>query len=164
MTSADDGQMADGSPGGVRLALYVQPPVAGGRVATVDRLTALAAEGAIQEYDITVVRGPVIVSEAGRGEASDELAAETATLAAWEQGELRSAFDASRSATRTGRQVRRLSLPEECLAVYAAGELVAVFPCTDGTTTWTAADFLDSYETSRQCPPELRSSLRLPTA
>lgn len=158
--STDNGGPNPGAvPAGVTLGLYVTPPVSGSRVAAIDRVTALSADDAIEGYDITVVRGDVILSDGGRAGAEDDLADELGRLAAWTSGPVRSGLDGHRTSTRTGRAVRKLSVPELCLAVYEHGELVGVFPCTDGERTWTATDLLDSFERTGGFPPNTGLSL-----
>ncbi len=140
----------------ITLRLYVTTPVVGTRVATIDRLTTLSADGSIEDYEITVVRGDVILSDGGRDAGDDDdLTAALAAIAAWTHGEIRSALDGQRTSTRTGRAVRTLALPERTLAVDEGDRLVGVFPCTDGDRTWTVTDFLDSYKSNGAFPPGL---------
>jgi hypothetical protein len=141
------------APEQVRFALYVQPPVSGDRTTTIDRLTDLKTAGALDEYEIVVVGGEVILSEGGRTIEEDR-AEELGTLAAWTSEVAHSSIDVEELSTRMGRSVRKLSMPSMLLAVYHREDLVAVFPCTDGTHTWTVRDALDSYESTGEFPSE----------
>lgn len=137
----------------VSLVLYAQTPVVGIRAETVDRLTALNSEEAIGSFDVETVRGEIIVSQGKNGETGD-LPGDLDALTEWRGPDIRPTFEVESGWTRTGRTVRTLSVPEMVLAVYVAGELSCVFPCTDGEDTWSVADFLDSYESSRESPEE----------
>lgn len=138
--------------GNISLTLYVQTPVSGVRAETVDRLTALNAEDTIEAFDVETTRGELIVSQ-GRDGAKGDLPDEFDALTEWRGPGVRPTFEIESGWTRTGRVVETLSLPKMVLAVYVADGLACVFPCTDGEETWSVADFLDSYESSRE-PPE----------
>lgn len=156
MVGGNGGDPLEAATAGVTLELYVTAPVAGTRVATIDRLTALSAEGAVEDYEVTVVRDEVILSDGGRDAGDDDdLIAALAVIASWTRGEVRSALAEERTSTRTGRAVRTLVLPERTLAVYEGDRLVGVFPCTDGDRAWTVNDFLNSYNNDGAFPPGL---------
>jgi hypothetical protein len=150
----------DGSEGEIKhgeeisLTLYVQTPVSGIRTETIDRLTALNAEDAIEAFDVETTRGEIIVSQ-GRDGSTGDLPGDLDTLTEWRGPDVRPTFQVESGWTRTGRTVRTLSLPEMVLAVYVADGLSWVFPCTDGEDTWSVARFLDSYESSREPPDGL---------
>jgi hypothetical protein len=135
----------------ISLDLYVQTPVVGPRTETVDRLTALNGEGAIASFDVKTVREEIIVSQ-GRDGGKGDLPGDLDALTEWRGPDIRPTFEVESGWTRTGRTVRTLSVPEMVLAVYVAGELSCVFPCTDGADTWSVGDFLDSYESSGESP------------
>jgi hypothetical protein len=135
----------------ISLTLYVRTPVSGTRTETIDRLTALNAEDAIEAFDVETVREEIIVSQ-GRDERASDLPGEFDTLTEWRGTDVRPTFEVESGWTRTGRTVRTLSLPEMVLAVYTAGRLSCVLPCTDGKQTWTVGEFLDQYESSREPP------------
>lgn len=138
----------------ISLTLYVRRPVAGPRTETIDRLTTLDVDGAIEGFDVQTVREEVIVSQ-GRDEEDSGLPGEFDALVEWRGPSVRPTFDVESGWTRTGRTVRTLSLPEMVLAVYAAGSLCCVLPCTDGEVTWTVEEFLDRYESARTAPEGL---------
>ncbi|GGM60099.1 hypothetical protein J2752_001748 [Halarchaeum rubridurum] len=141
---------AEGDETPVRLVLYVRRPVAGERTVAIDRLSALAAAGAIDEFEIETVRREVMLSEAG-----DDDTAALRALATWSAGDVRSTLAVETRASRLGRSVRTLVLPELTLAVYEGDDLAWVFPCTDGTRTWTVSDCFDGYETTGAVPEEI---------
>jgi hypothetical protein len=136
----------------ITLTLYVRKPVAGIRTETIDRLSALDAEGAIEGFDVQTVREEIIVSQ-GRDEAESDLPGNFDALTEWRRGGVQPTFEVESGWTRTGRTVRTLSIPEMVLAVYTADGLSCVLPCTDGELTWTVQEFLDQYESSGE-PPE----------
>ena len=133
----------DGTP--VRLVLYVRRPVAGERTVAIDRLSALAAAGVVDEFEIETVQREVILSEGG-----DD--ADLQALAAWSAGDVHSTLSVETRTSRLGRSVRTISLPEVTLAVYEGDTLAWVFPCTDGSRTWSVADCFDGYETAESVP------------
>ncbi|GGN09587.1 HTH domain-containing protein [Halarchaeum nitratireducens] len=135
----------DGTP--IRLVLYVRRPVAGERTVAIDRLSALAAAGVVDEFEIETVQGEVILSEGG-----DDDTADLQALAAWSAGDVRSTLSVETRTSRLGRSVRTIALPEVTLAVYEGDTLAWVFPCTDGTRTWSVADCFDGYETAESVP------------
>ncbi|MFB6297485.1 MAG: HTH domain-containing protein [Salinirussus sp.] len=141
----------------LHLALYVRRPVAGSRTVVIDRLGALDADGAIGGFEIRTVPGEVVVPERG----ADDLSAALATLAEWRGPGIRPTFEVEEDSSRMGRSIRSISLPETIVAPFADRTPACVFPCTDGTRTWTVTDFLDSYETARQTPPGV--DVALPT-
>jgi len=138
----------------ISLTLYVQTPVAGVRTETIDRLNALSVERAIKGFDVRTIREEIIVSQ-GRDEEASDLPGDFDALTKWRGPDVRPTFEIESGWTRTGRTVRTLSLPEMVLAVYGAGELACVLPCTDGADTWTVGEFLDQYESAREPPDGL---------
>lgn len=148
-------------PENVSFALYVQSPVAGTKTETIDRLNALDVAGAIASFDVRTVREEFIVSQRQNRTTAD-IPGELVEAVEWCGTELSPAFGTEKVRTRLGRTVQRLSPPETVLVVYVDRELVCVFPCTDGTRTWTVEDFLDSYETSREPPARIDIDLRVP--
>jgi hypothetical protein len=59
---------------------------------------------------------------------------------------VRPAFDVKTVSSIVGRTRELLTLPMMSLAVSIDGDLVGVFPCSDGERTWTIVDCLDAYE------------------
>jgi hypothetical protein len=150
-TSVNENHGGTGREEVITLTLYVQTPVSGVRTETIDRLTALSVERAIEEFDVQTVREEFIVSQ-GRDEETSDLPGEFDALTEWRERDVQPTFEVESGWTRTGRTVRTLSLPEMVLAVYTADDLACVFPCTDGAETWTVEEFLDQYESSRELP------------
>lgn len=146
------GSPANEAPGGEpTVALYVQRPVAGERTEAIDRLDALNADGAIASLEIRTVGEEVVVPRSGERD-PDAGVADLATLAEWRGPDVRPTFHVRDARTRTGRTVRKCAPPSIALGVHAGGNLVCVFPCTDGDRDWSVADFLDSYEDGRDLP------------
>lgn len=139
-------------------SLYVRSPVAGDRTVAIDRLSALRVDGAIDDYDIeTVGEERLLAAETAPG--SEEDGDPLVTLAEWEHGELRSDLELQEAATRTGRSVRKVELPELLLVIHEGDTVRCVFPCTDGSRTWTAWEFLDTYADGEGSDATLEASL-----
>lgn len=146
----DDGSTASADSGfeapageGVRLALRLRPPVAGVSTALVDRLSRLRAEGVIEGFDVECWPDEVSLS----GGAHPEVVAAFRRYERWAGRNgvsLRPAFDVRSVSPLVGARRELLVLPAACLAAYGDGELVGVFPCTDGDHTWTVEDCLDA--------------------
>lgn len=141
-----------GQPPPISCSLFVQPPVAGDRTVTIDRLTALRAAGAIDTVEITTVRDEVLLAEAGDRRETTALGAAFEPLVEWTNGDFVPTFEPAADTSRMGRSVRRVEPPAITLAVYGREELVCVFPCRDDDRTWDVADFLDSFETDGSMP------------
>lgn len=145
--------LADRAPASVTLALYAQTPVAGRRTVAIDQLSALAVDGAIGEYEIETVRQEQVLADDGAGDAER---AGLLELAEWRGTDAKPDLEVRSTSTRTGRPVRELTLPELVLAVHANGEVVAVFPCTDGDRRWSVEDALESLGASGGLPDGVR--------
>jgi len=139
-------------------SLYVRTPVAGRRTVTIDRLSALAATDAIDDFEIETVERRRILADGddlGAGRHQDDLA----SLAAWETGTVESTVEVRAESSRLGRTVRAIEPPDRVLAVRHDDTPACVFPCTDGTTTWSVSEFLDSFERRGETPEGLDVSL-----
>jgi hypothetical protein len=148
-SGTSDGDVGQG--GKRRLVLRVRPPVAGATTAIIDRLGRLRAEGVVGAFDIEY--WPHEVSLAGDGH--PEVVATFERYEAWadRQGvSLRPAFEVRSVSPLVGERRELLRLPMACLAVHEDGDLVGVFPCTDGRETWTVTDCLEAVATTGELP------------
>ncbi len=128
---------------GVRLLLWLRPPVAGVSTTLVDRLARLQAEGTIEGFDVECWPDEVSLSSDGH----PEVVGAFRRYERWaERNEvsLRPAFDVRSVSPLIGAHRELLRLPAACLAAYENGDLARVFPCTDGDHTWTVEDCLDA--------------------
>lgn len=140
-----------GRSDGLRLVLRVRPPVAGPVTTVIDRLGRLRAEGTVEGFDIQCWPDEVSLS----GDTHPEVVATFERYEAWadEQGvSLRPAFDVRSVSPLVGERRELLRLPTACLAVHEDGDLVGVFPCTDGDDTWTVADCLEAVAATGETP------------
>jgi hypothetical protein len=150
--SADCGTTDEGGRDeGLRLVLRVRPPVAGPATTVINRLGRLRAEGVVEAFDIEY--WPDEVSLAGDGHPEVVETFERYETWAAEHGvSLRPAFDVRSVSPLVGERRELLRLPMACLAVHEDGDLVGVFPCTDGDETWTVTDCLEAVATAGELP------------
>jgi len=134
------------SDDGLTLTLWTRRPVCGPRTTIIDRLSALRTAGAISDFSINT--WPEEIGLGGRGQESELLE----TIDRFEQWaadhglSLRPPFETRTSSLLVGGSEEVLLTPMLLVAVYEDGELVAVYPCTDGEYTWTVTEFLDGLE------------------
>ena len=132
--------------------LWSRRPVCGPRTTAIDQFTELAATGVIDDFDIQTWPEEIPVSQ--RNEHGEVLA----TVDRYEQWaterglSLRPPFETRTSSLLVGGSTEVLRLPMIAVAVYADDDLVGVYPCTDGDTTWSVTDCIDSLTAD---PPAL---------
>ncbi|NHN61728.1 hypothetical protein G9463_00175 [Haloarcula sp. JP-Z28] len=143
-----DNHRSDESVGGeIAVHLWSRRPVCGPRTTAIDRFTELAATGVIDDFDIQTWPEEIPVSQ--RSEHGEVLA----TVDRYEQWaterglSLRPPFETRTSSLLVGGSTEVLRLPMIAVAVYADDDLVGVYPCTDGTTTWSVTDCIDALTT-----------------
>ena len=140
-----DNHGSDESVGGeIAVHLWSRRPVCGPRTTAIDRFTELAATGAIDDFDIQTWPEEIPVSQ--RTEHGEVLE----TVDQYEQWakerglSLRPPFETRTSSLLVGGSTEVLRLPMIAVAVYADDDLVGVYPCTDGETTWSVTDCIDA--------------------
>jgi DNA-binding Lrp family transcriptional regulator len=136
----------DATPGAVSMVLRARTPVCGSRTTVINRLGRLRATGVIDEFEVRTWPDEVVLSaETDGGEAVETF--EQFERWADDRGlSVRPAFDVKTVSSIVGRTRELLTLPMMSLAVSIDGDLVGVFPCSDGERTWTIVDCLDAYE------------------
>jgi len=161
---ADDtgsgGSMTD--PSGVSMVLYARRPVCGARTETLNRLTGLHSGDDIDDFEVETWPNEVVLDD------KDGHATLVTTFRMFEEWaaergvSVRPPFEVRTAGSLVGNSQEVLVLPALCLAVYDES-LAGVFPCTDGTTTWTVPEYLDAYEAAEDRPPgidDLRDAAR----
>lgn len=149
-TDADSGreraERGDATPAAVSMVLRARTPVCGSRTTVINRLGRLRATGVIDEFEVRTWPDEVVLSaETEAGEAVETFE----QFEAWADDRglsVRPAFDVKTVSSIVGRTRELLTLPMMSLAVSVDGDLVGVFPCSDGERTWTIGDCLDAYE------------------
>lgn len=148
--------------GGLVMRLWTRRPVCGPRTTVIDRLSALRTAGAIDDFSVNT--WPEEIALAGENRETDLL--ETIDqLEAWAADHglsLRPPFGTRTSSLLVGGSEEVLLTPMLLLAVYEDGELIGVYPCTDGEYTWTVSEFLDGVEADADRERNLPSSVSTP--
>ncbi|WP_135302042.1 HTH domain-containing protein [Haloarcula amylovorans] len=131
---------------GLTVDLWTRRPVCGPRTTVIDRLSSLRTAGTLDDFAVTTWPEEIVVS--GRTNHSrlldtvdgfEEWAAENGLT-------LRPPFETRTASLLVGGSKEVLTTPMMLAAAYEDGELVGVYPCTDGERTWTIGEFLDALE------------------
>ncbi|EMA33142.1 HTH domain-containing protein [Haloarcula japonica] len=130
--------------GEIAVQLWSRRPVCGPRTTAIDRFTELAATGVVDDFDIQTWPEEISVSQ--RSEHGEVLeTVDRYEQWATERGlSLRPPFETRTSSLLVGGSTEVLRLPMIAVAVYADDDLVGVYPCTDGETTWSVTDCINA--------------------
>lgn len=138
--------------GGLVVDLWVRPPVCGPRTTVIDRLSSLRAAGTLDDFDVTTWPEEIPLTADNR---QAELLETVESYEAWaaERGlSLRPPFETRTATLLVGDSEDVLTTPVLLAAAHEDGDLVGIFPCTDGTETWTISEFLDALEAGVEHP------------
>lgn len=138
------------STAGLHVALWTRRPVCGPRTTVIDRLSSLRTKEALTDFSVTTWPDEVVIS--GRNRRS-ELLETVETFEAWAADQdlsLRPPFETRTASLLVGGSKEVLTTPMMLAVVYEDGELTGIYPCTDGTETWTIPDFLDALESEAE--------------
>ena len=147
---------------GLELTLWTRRPVCGPRTTIIDRLSALRTAGAIEDF--TINTWPEEIGLDGMGQESEILE----TIDRFEQWaadhglSLRPPFETRTSSLLVGGSEEVLLTPMLLAAVYEDGDLIGVYPCTDGEYTWTVTEFLDGLAADAESVTTLPESVTTP--
>jgi len=133
---------------GVLARLWTRRPVSGQQIEVIDRVSALASGGGLDDFDVQTWPDKVVYS--GHTQRSD-IVETYETVSAWADEHDRAVeppFERQTVTSLVGRTEEILTLPVLCLTVYEDGELRGVFPNQDGDRTCGIMDFLDAYEST----------------
>lgn len=152
-----------GDTGSLEVELWVRRPVCGPRTTVIDRLGALRTAGTIDDFSVTSWPEEIALTGDDRQE---ELLSTIERFEDWatDRGlSLRPPFETRTASLLVGDSEDVLTTPMLLAAAYEGGELVGVYPCTDGTETWTIQEFLDALEAdAERSPAEAGPSTVLP--
>jgi len=144
------------------LTLWTRRPVCGPRTTVIDRLSALHTSGVIDDFSVKTWPEEITLTRKNRESDRLETIDRLEQWAADHGLSLRPPFETRTSSLLVGGSEEVLLTPMLLLAVYEDGELVGVYPCTDGQYTWTVTEFLDGLEADGERSTELPSSVRTP--
>jgi hypothetical protein len=137
----------------LEISLWVRRPVCGPRTTVIDRLSALRTAGALADFDVTTWPEEIALTGENRQE---ELLATIEGFEDWaaDRGlSLRPPFEARTASLLVGDSEDVLRTPMLLAAAYEGDDLVGIYPCTDGTKTWTIPEFLDALEAGDERTP-----------
>lgn len=151
-TGQTDENGQGGMTAGLEVDLWVRRPVCGPRTTAIDRLSALRTAGAVTDFDVTTWPEEIALTGDNRQE---DLLATIERFEDWaaDRGlSLRPPFEARTASLLVGDSEDVLTTPMLLAAAYEDGDLVGIYPCTDGTKTWTISEFLDALEGGAERP------------
>jgi len=151
------------SAAGYRVNLWVRRPVCGPRTTVIDRLSSLAASGVLADFSVTTWPEEIVLTGRNR---QGELLETIEGFESWAADHglsLRPPFETRTASLLVGESEDVLTTPMMLAAAYDDDTLVGIYPCTDGTKTWTISEFLDELEAGEEgAPPELAEQSDLP--
>lgn len=139
---------------GISVVLWTRRPVCGPRTTVIDRLSSLRTAGMLDDFTVRTWPDQLVVSDQGH---HDDILATIEEYENWaaEHGlSLRPPFERRTASLLVGGSKEVLTTPLVAAAVYDADDLVGVYPCRDGSRTWTVVEFLDAAETGTELPHE----------
>ena len=133
--------------------LWVRRPVCGPRTTAIDRLSALRTAGVLADFDVTTWPEEIALTGDNRQEALLTTIEGFEDWAAERGLSLRPPFETRTASLLVGDSEDVLTTPMLLAAAYEGEELVGIYPCTDGTKTWTIPEFLDALEAGEERTP-----------
>ena len=138
---------------GIAVDLWVRRPVCGPRTTVIDRLSALRAAGDLDDFSVTTWPEEIALTGDDR---QDDLLSTIEGFEDWaaDRGlSLRPPFETRTASRLVGESEDVLTTPMLLAAAYEGDDLVGIYPCTDGTKTWTIPEFLDTLEAGEERSP-----------
>jgi hypothetical protein len=127
----------------LRVDLWVRRPVCGPQTTVIDRLGRLRATGRLADFSVTTWPEEIVLTGASRQADLLETIERFESWAADHGLSLRPPFETRTASLLVGDSEDVLRTPM-LLAVAREGEsITGIYPCTDGTETWTVSAFLD---------------------
>ncbi|MFC6862275.1 HTH domain-containing protein [Halomicroarcula sp. GCM10025817] len=152
----------DGRANDLEVALWTRRPVCGPRTTVIDRLSGLRSAGVLADFTVTTWPEEIVVG--GRNRQS-ELLETIEVFEEWaedHQLSLRPPFETRTASLLVGGSETVLTTPMMLAAAYEDGDIVGIYPCTDGSRTWTIPDLLDALEAPGDGAEALATSAALP--
>jgi hypothetical protein len=142
--------------------LWVRRPVCGPRTTVIDRLGNLRKRGVLAAFSVTTWPEEIVLTGQNR---QDDLLETIEAFESWAADHglsLRPPFETRTASLLVGNSQDVLVTPMLLAAAYEDGELVGIYPCTDGSKTWTIPEFLDGLDAGREDSPSPVDSDALP--
>jgi hypothetical protein len=137
----------------LEIELWVRRPVCGPRTTVIDRLGSLRASGELSEFSVTTWPEEIVLTGQNRQDGLLDTIEAFESWAADHGLSLRPPFETRTASLLVGDSEDVLVTPMMLAAAYEDGDLVGIYPCTDGTETWTIPEFLDGIETGLEGTP-----------
>lgn len=137
----------------LEIELWVRHPVCGPRTTVIDRLGSLRASGELSEFSVTTWPEEIALTGENR---QTELLETIDAFESWAADHglsLRPPFETRTASLLVGDSEDVLVTPMMLAAAYEDGDLMGIYPCTDGAETWTIPEFLDGIETGLEGAP-----------
>ncbi|WP_324663243.1 HTH domain-containing protein [Haloarcula sediminis] len=148
---ADEHDVRDDT-GGLVVDLWVRRPVCGPRTTVIDRLSTLRGAGVLDDFDVTTWPEEIPLTGDNRQAELLEIIESYEAWAADRGLSLRPPFETRTASLLVGEGEDVLTTPMLLAAAREDGDLVGIYPCTDGTKTWTIPEFLDALEADAERP------------
>jgi len=149
---------------GLEVDLWVRRPVCGPRTTVIDRLGSLRTNGVVAEFSVTTWPEEIVLNGPNRQEALLETVERFEDWAADHGLSLRPPFETRTASLLVGDSEDVLTTPMMLAVARDDEDIVGIYPCTDGTETWTIPEFLDGLESGRADRPSFGDSDTFPAA
>lgn len=143
----------DSRAAGTTVELWVRRPVCGPRTTVIDRLGNLRASGLLEDFSVTTWPEEIVLTGRNRQEELLETIEGFEQWAADHGLSLRPPFETRTASLLVGGSEDVMTTPMMLATVFEEGELVGIYPCTDGTETYTISALLDELEAGLEGPP-----------
>jgi len=136
----------DESGTGIEVDLWVRRPVCGPRTTVIDRLGSLKTRGVVADFSVSTWPEEIVLTGPNRQE---DLLETVETFEGWAADHglsLRPPFETRTASLLVGESEEVLTTPMMLAVAREDGDIVGIYPCTDGTESWTIGKFLDGIE------------------
>lgn len=142
--------------------LWVRRPVCGPRTTAIDRLGTLRTMGVLADFSVTTWPEEIVLTGPNR---QDDLLDTVESFEDWAADHglsLRPPFETRTASMLVGDSEEVLTTPMMLAVARDDGDIVGIYPCTDGTETWTVEAFLDGIEDGLEDRPSPTDSAVFP--
>ena len=143
----------------IEVDLWVRRPVCGPRTTVIDRLGALRTRGVVEDFSVSTWPEEIVLTGENR---QDGLLETVETFEDWAADHglsLRPPFETRTASLLVGDSQEVLTTPMLLAVAREDGDIAGIYPCTDGTETWTVEEFLDGIEDGVETPTPADSAV-----